>query len=237
MNDYQDFSTGGSRDFEFPAQVSASCLAYLFADRFVRPLSRWSRALGQLALATPTSGTLVDIGPVQFHCLATALWSLEHHGLMTISEKVPTASNLLGRIGEHELRFERVSEGEDLVGLEGMVLSALPGKPVNARELLLLDPFEVGRVDLFLFPVQEEAVASSVVVPPEHEGRVPSSLRWSVYARYETPEIARTSLEAQFRSADEAGLFGRDQPQLFKRVRKRSPLGFKRLRRNGSSLT
>lgn len=109
---------GGHQGFEFPSEVSASCLAYLFADRFVRPMSRSRRFFGELALITPTSGTLVHIVDVQLQCLATALWSLQHHGLITVSERAPSASNLLGRIGEHKLLLERMEEGEDLVGLE-----------------------------------------------------------------------------------------------------------------------
>jgi len=230
MSDNKGFSLGGYQGFELPAEVSASCLAYLFADRFVRPMSRSGRLFGELALVTPTSGTLVQIVDVQLHCLTTALWSLLHHGLITISEKAPSASNLLGRIGEHELLLERVGEGEDLVGLEGQVLSALPGGPVVARELLYLDAFDIVPVDALLVPVQEEAVVAGVVVLPEREGRVPQSLSWSVHARYEIREMARRSLEAQFRCADEAGLFVRDQPQLFKRVRKECALPFKRIR-------
>ena len=68
------------------------------------------------------------------------------------------------------------------------------------------------KIDALLVPVQEEAVVANVVVLPEGEGRIPQSLSWSVHACYAIPEMARRSLEAQFRSADEAGLFGRDQP-------------------------
>ena len=165
MSDYQGF--------EFPAEVSASCLAYLFADRFVRPVGWSHRFFGETALITPTSRRLVHIVDVQLQCLATALWSLEHHGLITISEKVLSASNLLGRIGEHELLLERVGEGEGLVGLEEQVLSALPGEPVGAKDLLYLDDFDIVPVDALLVPVQEEAVAAKVVVLPEGEGRAP----------------------------------------------------------------
>ncbi len=234
MSDYQGFSMGGSQGFEYPSEVSASCLTYLFADRFVRPMGWSHRIFGETALITPTSLRLVHIVNVQLQCLATALWSLEHHGLITISEKVLSASNLLGRIGEHELVLERVGESEGLLGLERQVLSALPGEPVGARDLLLLDAFDIVPVDALLVPVREEAVAANVVVFPEREGRVPQSLRWSVYARYEVRELARRSLEAQFRSADEAGLFGRDQPQLFKRVWKECARPFKRIRGLGS---
>jgi len=215
---------GGYQGFEFPAQVSASCLTYLFADRFVRPMSRSRRFFGELALVTPTSGTLVQIADVQLQCLATALWSLEHHGLIAIAEKAHPASNHLGRIGEYKLQFERVGEGEGLVGLERLVLSALPGAPVDARDLLRFDAFNLRPVDALLLPVQEEAVRANVAVPSEREGRVPQSLNWSVHARYEIREMARRSLEAQFRSADEAGLFGRNQPQLFEEVRRQCGL-------------
>jgi hypothetical protein len=79
MSDYQGL--------KFPAEVSVSCLAYLFADRFVRPMSRSRRFFAELAVVTPTSGTLVHIVDVQLQCLTTALWSLRHHGVITISDK------------------------------------------------------------------------------------------------------------------------------------------------------
>ena len=219
-----------TRVSSFRPRSARRCLTYLFADRFVRPMSWSNRILGQLALVTPTSGTLVHIVDVQLHCLATALRVLQHHGLITISDKAPSASNLLGRIGEHELLLERVGGGEDLVGLEGQVLSSLPAEPVVARDLLYLDAFDIVPVDALLVPVQEEAVAANVLVLPEREGRAPQSLSWSVHARYEIREMARRSLEAQFRSADEAGLLVRDQPQLFKRVLKECALPFRRIR-------
>ena len=101
--------------------------------------------------------------------------------------EVLSASNLLGRIGEHELLLERVGEGEDLVGLEEQVLSALPGEPVGAKDLLYLDDFDIVPVDALLVPVQEEAVAAKVVVLPEGEGRVPQSLRWSMWRALRNP--------------------------------------------------
>ncbi len=146
------FSMGGYQGFGLPAEVSASYLAYLFADRFVRPMSWSTRVLGHAALVTPTSGRLVQIGYVQVQCLATALWSLEHHGFIAIFDKAPSASNLLGRIGEHQLMIDRLGEGEDLVGLEGLVLSALPGAPVIARDLLNLTPLTSCLLTHFSFP-------------------------------------------------------------------------------------
>jgi hypothetical protein len=74
---------------------------------------------------------------------------------------------------------------------------------------------------------------ANVVVLPEREGRIPQSLSWSVHARYAIPEMARRSLEAQFRSADEAGLLDHDQPQLFQRVQKECVRPFKKIRGSG----
>ncbi len=123
----------------------------------------WSRRIfGEAGLITPTNRRMVHIVHVQLQFLATALWSLEHHGLIASFEKVPSASNLLGRIGEHELMIQGLGEGEDLVGLERLVLSALPGTPVVAKDLLYLDAFDIVPVDALLVPVQEEAVAGQM---------------------------------------------------------------------------
>jgi hypothetical protein len=46
--------------FGHPYEVTASCLTYLFADRFVRPIRMLRRSVrGEPAVTTPTTGTLV----------------------------------------------------------------------------------------------------------------------------------------------------------------------------------
>ncbi len=222
MSDYQGSSPGGYHGFEYPSEVSASCLTYLFADRFVRPMSRSRRFLtGDLAVTTPTSGTLVRLAEVQRHCMATALWSLEHQGFIKIAE---TSSG--GRKG---LTVEKRRASPEMLGLDGLLLRAIPYDPIVLKNLVCSNAFVSGGVDVELVPIQEEAVKAKVAVLSKRDGRIPSCLKWSKHARYEIREVDRRSLNAQFRSADEAGLFGRDQPQLFKKVLAQCGLAIRRV--------
>ena len=66
-----------SHGLRYPYDVSASCLAYLCADRLVRRLSSMGCATGEPAVTSPTSGTVLPIAEVELQCLATALWSLD----------------------------------------------------------------------------------------------------------------------------------------------------------------
>jgi len=201
-------------------EVSASCLSYLFADRFIRRISWFGRAMAEAAVVTPTTGTLVKVANVERQCLATALWSLEHQGLIAIYLKKAHASNLLGRIGEDELLLERVGEAKHLVGIEAMLLAAFPTQPVEAMQLYVR-AVEVETADALLCLLQDEAVAANVLSVSDRNGdRVSPSLRWWSRSRREIREEARGLLETQFRAAQGLGLFGTDQPGLFSKLKR-----------------
>ena len=216
-----------SYGLRYPYEVSASCLVYLFADRLVRRLSWMGRITGEPALVTPMSGALAPIAEVGLQCLATALWSLDHHGLIKISDTPPTGSKdkppyRMRRKGETSwLSLERLEEDSELPGLEGLLLSEFPDGPVGVEDLLSSDAFDLGPIDALLVPVQLEAGDANVVALSEQGRRTPRSLSWSIHARYEVREEARRSVEAQFRVAEETGLLGGDRPRLFKDVRAR----------------
>jgi hypothetical protein len=207
--------------------VSASCLAYLCADRLVRRLSSMGRATGEPAVTSPTSGTLLPIVEVELQCLATALWSLDHHGLIKISDGPPPGSKSKPpyrkrRKGETSwLFFERLLEDSELPGLEGLLLSEFPDGPIGIGELLSSDTFDLRPIDALLVPIQREAADANVAVLSEQGRPTPRSLSWSIHARYEVREGSRRSVGTQFRVAEEIGLFGGNRPRMFKEVRAR----------------
>jgi hypothetical protein len=214
----------------YPQHVSASCLSSLFADRFMRRISLSGRALAEAAVVTPTTGTLVKVANVERQCLATALWSLEHQGLIEIHLKRSDASNFLGRIGEDRLLFERIEEGEHLIGVEGTLLDAFPERPIEARQLYVA-AFGAETPDALLTPLQKEAVAANVVsISDQKEDRILPSLRWSSLSRCVIREGTRETLETQFRAADDLGLFGNDQSRLFSKVRRQCGLAAWKMR-------
>ena len=216
-----------SHVLRYSYDVSASCLAYLFADRLVRGLSWMGRATSEPALVTPTSGTLVSTADVELQCLATALWSLDYHGLIKISATPPPGAKhkppyRKRRRGETSwLSFERRGKDPELPGLEGLLLSEFPDGAIGVWELLSSDAFDLRPVDALLVPVQREAADANVAVLCKQGRPTPRSLSWSIHACYEVREGARRAVEAQFRIAEETGVFGSDRPSLFKEVRAR----------------
>src|SRR6516164_8191653 len=116
-----------------PAALSASCLTYLFADRFVRPLRWLDRSTGWCSLTTPTTGTMVSTGAVELRCVATALWSLQRSGQLRIIDKAPMTGKASYRQRRKQndlllpeipckLKFERIGDPTDQVGLEYLLL-------------------------------------------------------------------------------------------------------------------
>jgi hypothetical protein len=207
-------------------ELTASCLDYLFADRSVRRLGWIARSAGECSLATPSNGTLVQIANVELHCVATALWNLEHQGHIRISEKSGSGRSSLWHQDlsnpEVSLLVERVADADGLVGLEALLLSSLPEAPVDTRGLI--NSAALGRsllpIDALLVPVQDEAIAAGAIARDVWKERPSKCLRWSVHSQYRICEDMRASLEAQYEAADQQGLLGRDRPRQFSQLRR-----------------
>ncbi len=206
-------------------ELTASCLDYLFADRSVRRLSWMARSVGECAIATPSTGVLVQVANVELHCVATSLWSLEHEGLLRISQKPGSGHSSIWNKDlsnpEFTLLFERVADPDELVGLDALLLSSLPEEPVDARGFL--NPDALGRsllpIDALLVPTQDEAIAAGVICLSEANRRSSKSFPWSIHSQYRIDEDARVPLETQYQDAAERGLFGRDQLREFSKLR------------------
>jgi hypothetical protein len=213
----------GFNGFRYSSEVSVSCLTYLFADQFVGGVGWFGRAMSQAALVTPTTGKWVNFANAERQCFAAAIWSLKHQELITISDGARHASNRLSRIGERPtLLFEAIGDGEDVIGVEGLLLAALR-RPIDASQLYR-DAIALEPLDTVLARLRDEAVGANVASVPEKYGRrVPKSLHWSNSSECKVRPEAQRSLERQFRVADDLGLFGRDQPD-FKELRRQCSL-------------
>lgn len=207
-------------------ELSASCLDYIFADRSVRRLGWFARSVGECAVASPSTGTLVQVANVELHCVATALWSLEHRGHLRIFEKSDS-----GRSGFwHEdlsnpqlgLLLERLTDPDGTVGLEALLLSSLPEEPVDARGVISSEVLglQLLAIDALLVQVQDEGIAAGVISTTKWKQRPSKCLRWSSHSQYRVYESERSSLETQYEAANAMGFCGRDRPRRFAELRR-----------------
>jgi hypothetical protein len=168
---------------------------------------------------------MVSTGAVELRCVATALWSLQRSGQLRIIDKAPMTGKASYRQRRKQndlllpeipckLKFERIGDPTDQVGLEYLLLAALPERGrVLAKEFIT--PWDLGRplvaVDALLVPVQEEAVAAGVIslVEPARRKRH-KSLKWSIHSQYAVREERRPEIESQYNFAKDNGFFDRD---------------------------
>jgi hypothetical protein len=222
--------------------LSASCLTYIFADRFVRRLGWIGRATGECAISAPSTGKLVNVARIEAQCVATALWGLQRADLLSITETPANerirnspwrpGTRLAAFDGRLDLRFQRVAPISDgLVGLEALLLAAVPNDAVDLNRVLNAE--SIGRplepLDALLVPVQQEAVAAGAICLSERPKRG-RSLSWSIHSQYQVEESTNSSVRSQFSNADQTGLFGRDDSHLFSWVCRESLLALAAVR-------
>jgi hypothetical protein len=178
--------------------LTASALAYVFVDRFVPTLSWFSRAVGDAAVTTPSTGTLVQVAKAEAQCVAVALWDLRRAGFIRLTEAPAAAKKIVG-------------DGEVLAGLEALLLVSLPDERVLLQDLFVGEVLglSLSGVDALLAPVQQEAAEAGAIrlSQTRRRGRC---LNWSIHSQYEVKKSVSAQLQSEFQLADELGRFGRD---------------------------
>jgi hypothetical protein len=183
--------------------LSASCLAYLFADRLIGRLTLLQRWVGDYAVAVPTSRAIVRLGRLEQQLIIVALWALEASRRITITSvdpddmtkillpELPSANSTRLGLGPGHLprakptaftlRFSPVGIPGEVMNLETSLLAATRGRRSDLNDLINGGGLYAGYLSLngvIVIP-QREAIREGVLRTSKRHRRMVRPLQWS----------------------------------------------------------